>query len=73
MPQILNFLFAQYAVECCIFLACAGPICQRVVHHISCFPRADAARQALDKAREEEYNKRVGLCGVRIEHVMIGI
>merc|ERR1711953_1001609 len=25
--------------------------------------RADAARQALDKAREEEYNKRVGLCG----------
>ena len=29
------------------------------------FSRADAARQALDKAREEEYNKRVGLCGVR--------
>ena len=30
--------------------------------------RADAARAALDKAREEEYKRRVGMCGVSNEH-----
>ena len=50
----LPLAIGQYAEKSCIFLV---------------FPRADAARQALDKAREEEYNKRVGLCGVRIDEI----
>ena len=39
---------------------------------IKCFAidlkRADAARAALDKAREEEYKRRVGMCGESNEH-----
>ena len=56
LKSVTYFLFSQgqYAEKSCIFLV---------------FPRADAARQALDKAREEEYNKRVGLCGVRIDEI----
>ena len=35
--------------------------------------RADAARAALDKAREEEYKKRVGICGVRLDLMLTGV